>query len=147
MIREATVADTGALQRMAARFLSKDGPYGNRFTVDPRQVDVLASYMTQQGPDAAVFVAEQDGAVVGMFGVFCLLHPILGLRIASELCWWMEPEARGSRLALSLLRTAEQWAKTSGATWLEMIAPSERVAAFYDRLGYERTDVHYLKTL
>lgn len=147
MIRAALQTDVDALRRMSARFLSHEGPYGTRFTVDPAQIDVLATYMTRPGPDAAVFVAERDGAVVGMFGVFCLMHPIIGLRIASELCWWMDPEMRGSRLALGLLRRAEVWAKEHGAVWLEMIAPSERVAAFYGRLGYERTDVHYLKTL
>ena len=147
MIRHAEPRDLPDLQRMAARFLSSEGPYGTRFQVDPSRVHVLADYMTKPNDDAAVFVAEEDGEVTGMFGVFCFEHPILGLRLAAELCWWMDPEVRGSRSGLRLLEAGESWAKDHRAVWLEMIAPSERVAEFYDRLGYERTDVHYLKTL
>jgi GNAT superfamily N-acetyltransferase len=147
VIRPACATDVDAVQRMAARFLSAEGPYADRFQADPERIAALVAYLTQATDGAAGFIAEQDGQAVGMFGVFSLEHPITGQRVASELCWWMEPEARGSRVGLELLRAAEGWAKDHGAVWMEMIAPSARVAQFYERLGYERTDVHYLKRL
>lgn len=146
-VRAVTVGDVAAVQAMAARFLSPDGPYGDRFQAAPDRIAILVQLMTAEGETAMGFIAEQAGVPVGMFGVFCLIHPITGAYMASELCWWMEPEARGSRVALRLLRAGEAWARARGAAYLEMIAPSERVASFYGRLGYTRTDVHYLKRL
>ena len=98
-------------------------------------------------PTSAGFLAEQDGQAIGMFGVFCFTHPITGEHGASELCWWVEPEARGSSAGVRLLRAGEAWARNRRAAWLEMIAPSERVAEFYGRIGYKRTDIHCLKHL
>lgn len=146
-VRLIEVGDVEAVQRMAARFLSADGPYGARFTIDPNRIAALVTYMTTPNSDGVTFIVERDGVPVGMLGAFSLVHPILGIRVASELCWWMEPEVRGTRAALDMLRAAERWARDIGAAYFEMIAPNERVAEFYDRLGYERTDVHYLKSL
>mgnify|MGYP001592233288 FL=1 len=132
---------------MAARFLSEEGPYGSRFRADTSRVAALVTLFMDSARRTAGFLAEIDGAVVGMFGVFCLTHPITGDEMASELCWWVEPEARGTSAGLKLLKAAEAWAREQGASFLEMIAPSDRVAALYERLGFERTDIHYLKRL
>jgi GNAT superfamily N-acetyltransferase len=147
VIRSACASDVDVVQRMAARFLSAEGPYGDRFRADPDRIAALVTHLTTATAAAAGFIAEQDGQAVGMFGVFSFVHPIIGDVIASELCWWIEPEARGSRIGLELLRAAEDWAKARAAVWMEMIAPNERVGQFYERLGYARTDVHYLKRL
>lgn len=134
-----------ALVRMAHRFLSADGPYVGRFTVDDAKVSALAAQMI--GPQHLALLAMQDARPVGMFGMFLFDHPITGEAIAAELCWWMEPEARGGKAAIQMLRMAEAWARARGASAIEMIAPDERVASFYSKVGYERTDVHYRKTL
>jgi predicted N-acetyltransferase YhbS len=145
-IRAATAADYPALAAMSRRFLSADGPYEGRMRLDETRLEALVARMTTSA-EALTLVAERDGAAVGMFSVFLFDHPITGARVAAELCWWIEPEARGSRAALAMLRRGEQWARHQGATVMEMIAPTEHVAQFYERLGYRRTDVHYLRTL
>lgn len=147
IVRRLRDEDVTAVQRMAARFLSPEGPYGDRFHADPERIAALVGLLMDADHARAGFIAEQNGTPVGMFGVFCLTHPITGDEMASELCWWVEPEMRGSSVGLTLLRAAESWAREQGAALLEMIAPSERVAALYERLGFERTDVHYLKRL
>jgi GNAT superfamily N-acetyltransferase len=146
MIRVATAEDHDGIMAMARRFLSADGPYGDRFTLDEERVSGLTHVMVG-GADHLVLVADVDGEPVGMLVMFVFAHPLTGEQIASELCWWMEPEFRSSRLALKLLRDGEAWAKKQGAAVIEMIAPNERVAEFYGHMGYERTDVHYRKTL
>jgi GNAT superfamily N-acetyltransferase len=145
-IRPVTSDDVPDVLRMARRFLSSDGPYHGRIAVNDASVCALATLL-MDGGERLGLVAESGGQVVGMFGMFCFTHPITNERVAAELCWWIDPEARGSRLALQLLRTAETWARDAGAQVIEMIAPDERVAQLYDRIGYERTDVHYRKTL
>jgi RimJ/RimL family protein N-acetyltransferase len=136
VIRPACATDVDAVQRMAARFLSAEGPYADRFQADPERIAALVAYLTQATDGAAGFIAEQDGQAVGMFGVFSLEHPITGQRVASELCWWMEPEARGSRVGLELLRAAEGWAKA--AARLDGNDRAERArGAVLRALGYD----------
>lgn len=146
-IRHADCDDRDAVLQMAHRFLSADGPYGAKFQIDDEKIHGLAERMLQRSRSSLTLIAAHEGEAVGMFGMFLFDHPITGETVAAELCWWMEPEFRGTRLPYRMLQQAESWARASGAQVVEMIAPSERVASFYDRIGYDRTDVHYRKTL
>jgi RimJ/RimL family protein N-acetyltransferase len=98
-------------------------------------------------PDAAVFVAHRDEVVIGMIGVLGYVHPMSGERCAGELFWWLDPDDRGA--GGWLLRRAEKWATAYGATNLQMIAPSDnpRVAAMYEKLGYEEVERAFHKRL
>jgi len=93
--------------------------------------------------DRRVFVAEKNDAVVGMIGVLAYVHPMSGELCAGELFWWLDPEQRGA--GGFLLRRAEKWARSVGAVSLQMIAPADkpRVAAMYERLGYEHVESMY----
>lgn len=145
-IRPLTAEDASIVQLMATRFLSREGPYGERFAADPTCIAALAQRFLVD-PTCLCLIAERDGHPFGMFGAFYFQHPITGERVASELCWWIEPEFRGGRVALQMLRLVETWAREQGAVAFEMIAPDERVAEFYGRLGYARADVHYRTAL
>lgn len=146
-LRTATEADTVEIERMAARFLSDEGPYFGRFTATAGAVGRLLRAMLL--PTGFSLVLEQaPGRLVGMFGAFVFLHPITGQLVGSELCWWVEPEVRGaSRLAAEMPKQAIAWARLAGAEWFEMIAPNERLGVFYEKLGFERSDIHYVKVL
>jgi RimJ/RimL family protein N-acetyltransferase len=145
-LRAATVADTSEIERMAARFLSVEGPYFGRFKASDGAIARLLAAMLEPAGFALVIEAA-PGALVGMFGAFVFVHPITGQKVGSELCWWVEPEARGGHLAAEMPKRALAWAKAAGAEWFEMIAPNERLAVFYEKLGFERSDVHYVKVL
>lgn len=144
--RPATWNDAPAIRTMAARFLSEDGPYFGRFKASEGAIERLLDRMLK--PDQFALVLENgNSAPVGMFGAFVFNHPITGQIVASELCWWVEPEARGSRVAADMPALAIEWARKAGAEWFEMIAPNERIAKFYEVIGFERTDIHYVKVL
>jgi GNAT superfamily N-acetyltransferase len=81
-----------------------------------------------------------------MLALLIYPHPFSGETTAVELCWWMEPEHRGSG-GLKLLRAAEQKAREAGATKLMLGAPSERTEELYQRLGLERVEVTYQRQL
>lgn len=146
-LRYATRADVAEIERMGLRFLSIDGPYGGRFKTSPAALRRLLELMLQ--PTAFALVLEvAPGRLVGMFGAFLFEHPITGQRVASELCWWVDPEARGASIkAGTMVKCAVEWARENGAEWFEMIAPNERVSRFYERIGFERTDIHHIKVL
>jgi GNAT superfamily N-acetyltransferase len=88
------------------------------------------------------------GGLVGMIALFCAPHPITGEPYADELCWWVEPAYRRGNLGLKLLRCAERWATTKGATMLKMVAPEGTdIGRFYERVGYRAVETAYQKRL
>ena len=89
-------------------------------------------------PNAAVFVAEMNGGIVGRLSVARDPHPAsehvadLGLMVA-----------RGSRrrgVGRALMEAAEEWARGVGVRKLELhVFPhNEPALALYESLGYER---------
>jgi len=119
-------------------------PYRHLLHVDPERLarvttDLLAN------PEAAVFVAEHDGALVGMLAMLVYPHPFSGERLASEVVWFTDPQKRGD--GVRLLKAAEVWARAHGATVIQMIAPTEKVGAFYQAVGYVPVETSYQRRL
>jgi RimJ/RimL family protein N-acetyltransferase len=89
-------------------------------------------------PHAAVFVAEEDGTIVGRLSTARDLHPAsehvadVGLMVARDY------RRRGAGRAL--MEAAEEWARAAGIRKLELhVFPhNEAAIALYEGLGYER---------
>jgi RimJ/RimL family protein N-acetyltransferase len=89
-------------------------------------------------PDAALFVAEADGLLVGRLSVMRDPHPSsahvadLGLMVAAT--------HRRRGIGLALMIAAEAWAGRAKVTKLELhVFPhNEAAIALYEKLGYER---------
>lgn len=143
MIRHATHEDIPQIVRMGANFIDDVYPAAITFNAD-----TLAT-LTAQLIDGtgAVFVSENDHDVDGMIALIIVRQPMSGELVATELVWWMNPEARGGRTAIRLLSQAEAWAKAQGATRLQMIAPNDKVCQFYEQLGFKRVEVAYMRAL
>ncbi len=100
--------------------------------------------------DAVIFIQEEDGEIIGTIGG--LLHPNLYSEkelIAEEFFWFVRTEARGA--GVKLYRAFEQWARDNGAQWIQMMhmkdVMPEKVAHFYERIGYEPIETRYEKRL
>jgi GNAT superfamily N-acetyltransferase len=141
MIRAATAADVPRLVEMGRRFRSVTG-YAKILAENPEKMAELAGQLVSQG---GLLVAERGGTLVGMLGFVVFPHFISGEQTASEAFWWVEPEYRGE--GIKLLREAEKCARNAGAEKMAMIAPNERVANLYKRLGYEFVESAYQRTL
>jgi GNAT superfamily N-acetyltransferase len=140
-IREATEADVPAIVAMAERFVSSTSYHGF-MVLDPLKVAGLTARLIAD-PDGVCFVAEREGRPLGMLALHVFDHPMSTDRIASELVWWGEPDARGS--GMRLLRAAERWATAHGATVLQMVAPTAAVGDLYRRLGFAPVEISYQK--
>ena len=89
-------------------------------------------------PDAAVFVAEDNGGIVGRLSLSRDAHPAsehvadLGLMVARD--------HRRRGVGLALMEAAEEWARRVGVRKLELhVFPHNTPAiALYEKLGYER---------
>lgn len=144
-LREAVQSDLPMLVAMGQRFLASS-LYRGVITENVDQMAATAS-MLVDSPDGCVIVAETDGSgPVGMLGVVAFTHHISGERVGGEVFWWVEPAARGT-VGVRLLKAAEAWARAHGASQIQMIAPNERVATLYARLGYQAMETTYLRSL
>jgi GNAT superfamily N-acetyltransferase len=145
MIREATQDDRESVLEMGMRFAA-DTQYAefihtNRRVMSETFEGVMAS------KDGTVLVQELDGALVGMILMVIYAHPFSGERVASELAWWVDPEARRSGAGVRLLRAAEKWAAEHGAAAIQMIAPNVEIGTLYGRLGYRPMETAFQRSL
>lgn len=143
MIRRAEPRDVPGIVAMGLRFAA-ESDYGSKLPVVP---DVIARTVARvaTSDEGLLLVSESEESLTGMIALVLYEHPFSGERFASELVWWVEPEARG--VGVRLLRAAEEWARGSGAGRMQMIAPNERVGALYDRLGYSKLETTYQRSL
>lgn len=144
-IREATPADVETIVRLGLSFQAST-EYARHLRASEAALRVSAQ-AALVNPDVAAWIAERDGVAVGMIAAMLYVQPFSGALIGSEIVWWMEPEARGGLTALRLLRRAEAWALSRGATRFQMMAPTPEVGKFYAGIGYELIETHYQRSL
>ncbi len=137
-IREATAADVDRIVAMGERFIAN--VYPADVVANPAQIAKLAAQLIES-PDGDIYLAILDEQTVGMIALHAYPHPMSGERIATELCWWVEPEHRG--VGVSLYKIAEAWARAQNAALFQMIAPSPAVARFYQRMGFKAIETTY----
>lgn len=142
-IRVATEADLPAIVYMGEKF--------HAFSADPVPYNRQSAEITARSLMTVGFImiAEHGADVVGMIGVAVIpLFFNFDAKLAQELMWWVDKDARGSGAAIRLIRAAETEAKARGATRLIMarLANSpEHVHQLYDRLGYRAAESMHVK--
>ena len=115
------------------------------------ELDVAALYKMLQSPDVVYFLAIDDGKIAGSIGGVAHKYFFSSRLRVSDLGFYVEPEYRGSRAAIKLVRALESWAKERGiediylgqTTGIEV----EKTQQFYERLGYKIVGVNAIKHL
>lgn len=143
MIREATHRDIPHLVEMGGKFI-RSSTYYSRLADNPQARKDLLKRLIESS-DGEVFVSERDGCITGMIGVAAYVHPWAGEYVAGEVFWWVDPAERGH--GVRLLKRAEEWMDAKGCTRAQMVAPNERVAKVYERLGYVKLEECWQKDL
>jgi len=143
MIRPATLADVPAMVDMGGRFLAST-VYRDLMAHSPEQLNVLATMFVSDADKVALLAVEAE-RVTGMLLALLHTHFVSGERMAGEVAWWVEPDARGT--GLRLLRAAEKWARENGAVKFQMIAPSPDVERIYQARHYAKVETTYQLTL
>jgi GNAT superfamily N-acetyltransferase len=145
MIRPATHEDIPRLVAMGEQFIA-DSEYWRFVACDPERMGITCAWLINNETNALLVDADNE-RIAGMIGLVTYTHPVSGAMVATELFWWVDPEARDGRRGLRLLRAAEAWAKAAGAACIQMVAPSERIEQLYARLRYSRVEVTYQRSL
>lgn len=144
-VRLAEPADLDRVVEMCTRF-AIESTFRQLGEASPGKIVALAGTLGASD-DGCVFIADVGGRAVGLIAGHVYVHPMFDITMASELVWWVDPEHRAGRTGVALLKAFEQWAEDHGATHVQMVAPDEKVGAFYARRKYTRLEIAYARRI
>jgi GNAT superfamily N-acetyltransferase len=142
LIRSASTADILEMLRMGRAFVET----GVDIPFDPAYAQAsLRGHLEAEG--RLSLVLDLKGKTRGMLCAAWVPSPLAPVRIATELVFWIDPEARG-RWAVSFIRAYEAWARDAGCSHVSLIARARTTAGqLYERLGYEPAEQTFSKAL
>ncbi|WP_306130993.1 GNAT family N-acetyltransferase [Roseovarius sp. MMSF_3350] len=142
MIRHATRRDVPEMVRMGQDFVATCGV---PLPFDP----VYATHVLNAQIDAEdrlAFVLHLHGRAVGMLCACVVTSPLAPALFAQEQVFWIDPDHRGGKWALGLIRAYVTWAKKEGCFIASMSAIGDnRAAALYERCEFKPADTNYLR--
>ncbi len=109
----------------------------------------LEKALDAKATDVAVFVAEDDGELLGFVHVQAERDYFSGLTngYVADIAVGADQEGRG--VGRALMAVAEEWTREQGFSRLTLFAfaSNERARRFYEQLGFEPSFVKYSKTV
>jgi GNAT superfamily N-acetyltransferase len=148
MLKIATWDDYVHIKRMCLNFADAS-PYKD-ITVDPEKMEELISDILEgDGTKSIIVLGLVDDTPVGMVAAAASEMLLNREFIAQEIIYWIEPEHRGGKLALELMKAYEFWALKVGCTYTQMSLVETdqalKVARLYERKGYTPIERGFLK--
>ena len=147
-VRRAEPGDAAGVVALAKEVSAE--PEGWMIWKDWRGVGDERRYLraVRRHPDAAVFVAEDDGLIVGRLSLSRDAHP--ASRHVADLGLMVDSRFRRRGIGRLLLDAAVEWARESDVSKLELhVFPWNTAAiALYESFGFEREGyrkAHYLR--
>jgi len=115
------------------------------------KLDIPSLYNLAQSPNVVYFLAIDDDKIIGSIGGAMFPYFFSTRQKVGDLGFYVEPEYRGSRAAIKLVKALEAWAKERGVediylgqtTGIEV----DKTRDFYERLGYKVVGVNTIKHL
>lgn len=141
MVRIIEEKDISSLVKMGAAFAAY-APYDAAYS--PIKAETTLRYLLDTGSGAAFIDEDDSGAIRGF--IIGAVVPIWYAEVilAVEMALWVQPEARGVRIAKELEEAFRGWAKDQGADYVTMsdlrIAGSYPFRLFFERAGYEEVE-------
>ena len=150
LIRKATIDDTSALIPLY------QGSLANMARLQPRQYKEAPQSIVhvQQGiveEQADIFVAEENGEIIGLVSVFFEEINPKPHRAAENYVdldtLYVSEYHRNKGVGTALFHAAEQWAKEKHAQSLQLMTLGENTFArhFYEKLGMQELNIKYIK--
>jgi GNAT superfamily N-acetyltransferase len=131
-VREAGVADAPAIAELRALFLT-GGEAGAAFAAE------VATWIEEEGDRRTTWLAERDGAAIGMASLFEYRRmpkpDLLASRWGYVSNMFVREQARGGGVGAALLDAVIAATEARGYVRL-VLSPSERAVPFYARAGF-----------
>ena len=144
-VREATEEDRTDILILAKQFV-KEAPeiYSWNSERMERDVDNILT-----NPNYGVLLLEYKEETVGLLAFTASEMPFTGKVIGFELAWFLEEDHRKGRTALMLVREYERVLKEAGINTaaLSDIQGLRSLESLYNKLGYERMETMYIRSL
>ena len=104
-----------------------------------------------KNPNAVGFIAIENDKIIGFISGLFSEYFFSNRKQVSDLGFFVLPEFRGSRAALKLVKSLENWAKEMGADDLHLgqttAVEMDKTRQFYERLGYKTVGFNTVKHL
>jgi GNAT superfamily N-acetyltransferase len=141
-LRLGTINDIDDVETLTRAFISE---YQIPVTFD-REVLERNFRASQGSSDTVVILLRKEEKAVGFIVGFANSPLFSGDKIATEAAWYVQPEHRG-RGSLKLLQAYEYWAKNVAKVKLIQMLHlgDERLDKLYERKGYRKSEVCYIK--
>jgi ribosomal protein S18 acetylase RimI-like enzyme len=144
-IRMATLEDLPSIMEMGEKFYA-ESPYSQ---IKPFNYDGMAVYAKSLIEDHYMLLATKDEEPVGMAASYMTPLPINpDIYIATEVVFWVDPEYRGTSIAIRLMLALEDAVDTEApdAKFMSSLSTSPPVThKLYKKLGYDVVETAYMK--
>ncbi len=142
-IARALISDLDDISNMGDEFF-KEGQIPTKFVPEVFKKSWTNIIGTNIG---VIFVMRSGEVPIGILGGVKFSDPNSGEIMASEFFWFVRKGYRG--YGTKLMKKFEEWAKEQGATKIIMMHLSSlmpvKIKNYYERMGYQEIETHYLK--
>lgn len=148
-LRLAELRDREDFLRMSRSFY-EETPFYPSISYSEEKVEKLLHLAVEtNGSQCVVILLVANEVPCGMLIGLASEVPFSNDKVASELAWWVDPPWRGRREALQLVDAYEAWAVKVGCSSVAMsLLPTlTDLSKLYERRGYKKTEISYLKGL
>jgi GNAT superfamily N-acetyltransferase len=146
MLKIATWDDYVHIKTMCLNF-AQASPYADVEIDKEKMEELISDILEGDGTKSIIILGVVDDKPVAMMAASEML--LNRQFIAQEVIFWVEPEHRGSRLALKLMEAYEFWAKKVGCSFTQMslveTEQAQKIARLYERKGYAPIERGFLK--
>ncbi len=141
MIRIATPDDFPLVLEMAHKFI-KTTNYEHLYT-EEKLKDIIMSFLVADRHEKIILLYEDKGMVAVMATPFIFGDGY----VATEVAWWVEPDARGIKVGKELMDALEIWAKMVDCNLVSMVSLDPELGKYYEKRGYYPYEFVYVKEI
>lgn len=125
-----------------------ESPFYSRKPLSLERVDRLVSFFIDDA-ESGGFVADESGKLVGMIAGMVAPSMTHDLLFAADIGVYVDPDRRGSSVAVRLIKVFEEWAFGQGVDFISLgistgVQP-EKTLKVYERLGYKLSSFGAIK--
>lgn len=130
-----------------ARSFYENSPYSGFTFSEEKCREIWDVYLQDKTRVIIILACDENpfGMIIGLASEM----PFSKEKTTIELAWWCDPNKRGSRDSIMLMKAYEDWAIRIGAkmSQMAMLDDSTDLEKFYTRSGYRPAERSYIKEI